>query len=709
MTAPGSSQVPAPGQGRATGTVPTADQGRATGTASITGTAHVTRSAHVIATAGHVDHGKSTLVRALTGIEPDRWDEEKRRGLTIDLGFAWTTLPSGREVSFVDVPGHERFLGNMLAGLGPAPVVLFVIAADEGWMPQSSDHRDAVAALGIRHGLIVVTRTDAAPEAVPAVVERARAEFAGTGLADAPAVAVSALHDAAPQNARRSAPARPDAERISTGLDALREQLDAVLADMPAPDPRARVRLWIDRAFSVSGSGTVVTGTLDQGSLRVGGELELASAAGARAGAAETRTGGTGARTGSASSGAEAGPRVGIRGLQTHNDSAEALRPVTRAAVNLRGVAAEEVHRGDALVTPGAWMLAGVIDVRRRSGEALDEAPLHLTVHVGTAAVQARLRPFDAEHARLTLERPLPLAVGDRMLLRSTGERAVLGGVDVLDVDPPELHRRGAARRRAAELAELDPEGDVAVEVRRRGAVPESVLLAMGIEVPAELPAGVVRLGETLLTDESRIREWARALKALVEREHEADALSRGVTGKAAADSLDLPELGAARSLLLGAVVRTAGLTVADGRIRARGAAADLGAAEGAVRTLEAGWRDRPFRAPEAHELRELGLGSRELAAAEQRGRLLRLGGRSGHGGAGTGGGTAKEGEGIVLGPTAPAQAMRLLAGLEQPFTTSQARQALDTTRRTVIPLLEHLDARGWTRRLDAGHREVVR
>ena len=180
---------------------------------------------HVVATAGHVDHGKSTLVRALTGIEPDRWDEEKQRGLTIDLGFAWTELPSGTHVAFVDVPGHERFLGNMLAGVGPAPVVCFVVAADEGWQEQSGDHRDAVAALGITHGLIVVTKADRAPERVDAVISRARSELAGTGLAEAPAVVVSAQR--------------------GTGLEAFRHALDAVLRDVPEPDPMARVRLWI--------------------------------------------------------------------------------------------------------------------------------------------------------------------------------------------------------------------------------------------------------------------------------------------------------------------------------------------------------------------------------------------------------------------------------------------------------------------------------
>ena len=172
----------------------------------------------VVATAGHVDHGKSTLVRALTGMEPDRWAEERRRGLTIDLGFAWTTLPSGRDVSFVDVPGHERFLGNMLAGLGPAPVVCFVVAADEGWQAQSSDHRDAIAAFGISHGVVVLTRSDRAPERAAEVLARVRAELAGTGLHDAPAVTVSAV--------------------AGTGLDELRRVLDQMWSLCRVPTPR---------------------------------------------------------------------------------------------------------------------------------------------------------------------------------------------------------------------------------------------------------------------------------------------------------------------------------------------------------------------------------------------------------------------------------------------------------------------------------------
>ena len=648
------------------------------------------KGSFVVATAGHVDHGKSTLVRALTGIEPDRWDEEKRRGLTIDLGFAWTTLPSGREVSFVDVPGHERFLGNMLAGVGPTPIVLFVVAADEGWMPQSDDHRDAIAALGIQRGLLIVTRADLARDSVPEVVARSRTELNGTGLADVEAVAVSGT--------------------TGEGLDALREALDRVLAEAPVPDTGARVRMWIDRAFSILGAGTVVTGTLGAGMLRPDDTLVLA--------------------------GENAHGTVTVRGLQSHDAAVDAVAPVTRAAVNLRGIAADDLGRGDVLLTPGAWTLTDIVDVRRTTGEDFDDAPRELAVHVGTAAVQARLRPLGTEHARLTLARSLPLTVGDRMLLRSTGSRAVRAGVQVLDVDPPELARRGDGRRRAETLAGMSAAGDLAHEVRRRGAVPVAVLTSRGIAVPGDsgdgsgqrgtqdrdpdpggLPDEIVRVRD-LLVDAERLESWARTLREAVVADHAEDPLSAGLTGKAAVDRMALPDLGGvegdgqqaarATSALLTAIVRKAGLIVEDGRIRSADAVRGMGAAEPAIQVLEKEWEGSPFRAPEARDLDRLKLGPREIAAAEKQGRLIRLGGLDARGGAGVRGGTAGQGDSILLGPKAPAQSMKVLAGLTQPFTTSEARRALDTTRRTVIPLLEHLDARGWTRRLDAGHREVV-
>ncbi len=593
---------------------------------------------YVVATAGHVDHGKSTLVRALTGIEPDRWAEERRRGLTIDLGYAWTTLPSGRDVAFVDVPGHERFLGNMLAGLGPAPVVMFVVAVDEGWRAQSDDHRDAVAALGIDAGLLVLTRADRAhADRVPEVEAQARAELVGTGLADAPAVVVSATR--------------------GTGLDALRAALDDVLAAQAAPAEQARLRMWVDRSFSVKGAGTVVTGTLATGRLAVGERLDVLGPSGMRA--------------------------ATVRGLESQGAPLDAVGPVSRVGVNLRGVSTDDVRRGDALVRPGTWLLGEMIDVRRVSGDALDQAPEHLTVHVGTAAVRARLRTFDAEHARLTLERALPLTVGDRLVLRDPGAR-IVGGAQVLDAEPPQLRRRGDAARRAAALRDLDPAGDLAVEVARRGAVPVEHLRRLGLALDP-VPPGVRVIAEWWL-DERQLTSWASRLAEAVAEVHESDPLAIGLSRGASRELLALPA-----DRLLDAVAAEAGLELDGGYVRAPGRAAGLGPAEAAVAELEARLAEQPFAAPEANDLAALGLGARELAAAERAGRLVRLGG------------------GVVLLPTAPALAMRTLAALDQPFTTSAARQALDTTRRVVIPLLEHLDARGWTRRLDAGHRQVVR
>lgn len=596
---------------------------------------------HVIATAGHVDHGKSTLVRALTGMEPDRWEEERRRGLTIDLGFAWTTLPSGREVSFVDVPGHGRYIRNALAGLATVPVVCFVVAADEGWSAQSSDHRDAVAALGIRHGLIVVTKADRAPDLVAATIERARSELAHTGLRDAPAVAVSAVQ--------------------GTGLDKLRQVLDDVLAETPAPDTGDRLRLWIDRSFSVSGAGTVVTGTLVAGTLTKGDRLVVVG------------------------QGRE--PReVVIRGLESRDAPADALQPMNRAAVNLRGVPAEDVERGQALIAPGAWLMATVVDVRRIGGVALDAVPAQLTVHVGTATVPARLRCFDAEHARIMLDWPLPLTVRDRLLLRDPARHVVLGGVSVLDPDPPRRLRRGDGARRGVALAAMPPEGDVLAKVASRGAVEVDDLRRIGLTVPDAAPPPEVRELSGWWVHLPTYDAWRREVRTLVENDAQRDQLTPGVSQGAVRDALGTPA-----AHFIDQLVADTGLEQHDGYVRLPRVRADLGRAEAGVAKLEARLLANPFLAPLAGDLAALGLGARELAAAERARRVLRLQG------------------GVVLLPSAPELAIRALAQLPEPFTTSQARQALGTSRRVAIPLLEYLDRRGLTRRIDDDHREVVR
>lgn len=594
----------------------------------------------MVATAGHVDHGKSTLIRALTGMEPDRWEEERRRGLTIDLGFAWTTLPSGREVSFVDVPGHQRFLANTLAGLGPAPVICFVVAADEGWQVQSGDHRDAIAALDIRHGLLVITKADRASDRVDAVIAQAREELAETGLHDAPAVVVSA--------------------NTGDGLAELRDVLDVVLARVPPPAAHARLRLWLDRSFTITGAGTIVTGTLTSGTVSRGDVLQLM-------GIDRIRT-------------------VTVRGLHSHGESRAGLVPVTRVALNLRAIAHEDVHRGDALLTPDVWLSTSAVDVRRTTGDPLTEVPTQLVAHVGTSAVPARLRIFDDDHARLVLDRPLPLMLGDRLVLRDPGSRRIVGGAEVLDADPPALRRRGDGARRAAALAEMRSGGDVSVEVARRGAVEEIRLRQLGLVGEDGAPPKGVRALGAWWVHQPTFEAWAQRLRTAVGELSQRDPLAGGLSRGAAADLLALPDV-----VLLDAVVREAGLEPAGGQIRLPGARLDLGPAEAAISELESRLTSAPFHAPEAYDLQSLSLGARELAAAERAGRLVRLR------------------DGVVLLPTAPSLAMRALSQLEQPFTTSQARQVLHTTRRVVIPLLEHLDARGWTRRIDAGHREVVR
>ncbi|HKU01992.1 MAG TPA: SelB C-terminal domain-containing protein, partial [Arthrobacter sp.] len=518
----------------------------------------------------------------------------------------------------------------------------FVVAADEGWQAQSSDHRDALAALGIDHGVVVLSRADRATEQqVADVLSRTRAELAGTGLRDAPAVVVSAID--------------------GTGLSELRSTLDDVLARVPAPATTGRVRLWVDRSFTITGSGTVVTGTLASGTLTQGDRLELL-------GHTDTRP-------------------VVVRGLQSRDTSYPSVEPVSRVALNLRDVAATDIRRGDALVSPGAWPSTAVVGIHRTTGVAYTDVPEQIMVHVGTASVPARLRPFGADHARLVLDRHLPLVLGDRLVLRDPGSRSVLGGARILDADPPALRRRGDGAHWAERLAGMDPAGDVLGEVAARRAVQSEHLRRLGVLSghDAKAPAGVQAIDDWWV-HAPVLEAWQQQLRGAVQALHERDALAPGLSMGAARDLLKLPD-----EKLLIHVIRGAGLEQDGGHVRLPGSEGNLGHIEPAIARLEGRLGVNAFHAPEADELAALGLGARELAAAERTGRILRLR------------------DGVVLLPTAPALAMRTLAGLEQPFTTSQARQALGTTRRIAVPLLEHLDERGWTRRLDAGHRTVVR
>jgi selenocysteine-specific elongation factor len=607
----------------------------------------------VVATAGHVDHGKSTLVRALTGMEPDRFEEERRRGMTIELGFAWTALPTGEVVAFVDVPGHERFVPTMLAGVGPVPAVLLVVAADEGWMPQTAEHVAALGALGVRHALLAVTRSDLADPAPVAADVRRRLE--GTPLAGLPAVAVSA--------------------RTGQGLDELRAALRDLVRALPPPDTAAPVRLWVDRSFSIRGSGTVVTGTLDAGTLRTGDALVvLAPGAAPR--------------------------RVQVRALESLGAGHDEVPAVARVAVNLRGTEREAVRRGDVLATPGTLEPTDVVDVRLDlqqepgAGPVPEPAgvPAQGVLHVGSAAAGVRVRLLDVAaagvlHARLRLDRPLPLAPRDVALLRDPGAHRVVARVTVLDTAPPELARRGAARARAAELAALHAAGAPhgAAVLAARGAVPATWFRATGATPPPDAVAA-----EGWLFDPAAADRWRSQLAAAVAAVRPVAGAEPGLPLDAARAALSASGPGGGPALpaevspaALGAALVRPPLAVRAGRVvDPRQAPALPAPVEAAVRALAGELAADPFAAPPADRLAALGLGRRELAAAERAGAVLRVA------------------EGVVLLPDAVERAAALLAALPQPFTTSEARQALATSRRVAIPLLELLDRRRVTTRL---------
>ena len=363
----------------------------------------------VVATAGHVDHGKSSLVLALTGTDPDRFEEEKRRGLTIDLGFAHMTLPSGEELSFIDVPGHVKFLRNMLAGVGGVTACVFVVAATEGWKPQTEEHLRILELLGIDSGLIALTKSDLVDDDLLELAQMDVADHvAGTFLADAPVIAVSAT--------------------TGNGLEGLRRELDALVARTDRAGDRGRPRLWIDRVFAAKGSGTVVTGTLTGGRIAVDQNMVAA-----------TR-------------------EVRIRAVQTAGRTVGEVGPGTRVAVNLAGVDHHDLRRGDALVAPAQWRLTDRFDASLHVLAALDHDLSRrgaFVAYIGSGEHPVRLRVLGTEtlapgadgSVRLFLPRPLPLLPGDRFVLRESGRDETVGGGEVLDIDPVMRASRAAPDR----------------------------------------------------------------------------------------------------------------------------------------------------------------------------------------------------------------------------------------------------------------------
>lgn len=457
---------------------------------------------HVIATAGHVDHGKSTLVKALTGVDPDRFDEEKERGLTIDLGFGVTQLPSGSSVSLIDVPGHIRFIKNMLAGVGSLKACIFVVAATEGWKPQSEEHLRILELLGVKHGIVALTKVNLCDEDL---VELAHIEvedhIAGTFLEGVPVIHIDALD--------------------GLGVNELRDALDDLLKILPISEDVNRPRLWIDRVFAAKGAGTVVTGTLTGGSLKVDDDLELLP---------HHR-------------------QVRIRSLQNHYAECFDLPPGSRCALNLSGVSHDELARGDVLVRNGQWHETTIFDASLRVLEQLDHSVSRkgaYVLYLGSGEHSVRMRVLGSNElmpgsdgtVRFYASTGLPLLPGDRFILRESGRSETIGGGEVLDVDP--------------QLTASEAEPDLSVErvIKERGWVEATELERLtGKKLPSDVGKWVVEpsvLRETL----ERIREEVALsgplgldLSQLDERDRAAAELLEDLKSSGgrllAADSLD--------------------------------------------------------------------------------------------------------------------------------------------------------------------------
>ena len=558
----------------------------------------------VVATAGHVDHGKSTLVRALTGMDPDRFAEEKARGLTIDLGFAWTTLPSGEEVALVDVPGHVRFIKNMLAGVGAVDACVFVVAATEGWKPQSEEHLRILELLGITAGVAVLTKAAAVDDDWREIVELDVSDrLAGTFLAG-PLVAVDPV--------------------AGLGLDEVRAALDELLARTPPPADRDRPRLWIDRAFAAKGSGTVVTGTLTGGHLREDDEVAVVPG----------------------------DHRARVRALQTLGRPQSEVGPGSRVAINLSGVSHDALARGQAVVRPGQWADAAMVDCSLTVLESLDHDVSRrgaYQAYLGSGEHSVKLRvlgdsslaPGASGAVRLHLPIALPLLPGDRYVLRESGRGETVGGGEVLDVAP------------VLPASKARPSRSVDRVIEERGWVDA-----------AELER---------LTGERR--EPNVGGRWVVDEATRADAVERLRTAIQAADAagVDVARLDDRERALIG---QLDGVTVDAGRARL-GAAAPALDGHPFVAALEAA----PFSPPDP---RAAGASPADVRQLVQQGLVV-------------------ERDGCYFAAAAIDEAARrvatLLARKPEGVTVAEVRDALGTTRKYLLPLLGHLDATGVTRR----------
>ena len=614
----------------------------------------------ILGTAGHIDHGKTTLVRALTGVDTDRLPEEKRRGITIDLGFAPLSLDDGSVVGVVDVPGHEAFVRTMVAGAAGVDVALLVIAADEGVMPQTREHLAILGLLGVRAGVIALTKRDLVEDDWLSLVrDDVRALCDGTPLAGAGIVAVSA--------------------NTGEGISELRAAISGAFAGVAARGDDDLFRLHVDRAFTVKGTGTVVTGTVWSGALAKDSTVRLMPA----------------------------GAMIRVRGLQAHGRAVDAVHAGDRAAIALAGVELERVERGTVLVQGAGWTASRVL---RADVALLDDAPRELgprsrvRLHLGTSEVSARLvveggvlRPGMRVPARVVLDAPVVARAGDRFVLRSASPSATLGGGVVTDpAAPPRARAHATQERGARELLVA-----LLAQAGAHGVTVDELPVRLGV-VPGAVP-GLVRLvkpwsvGSRLLATAQRDRLLELAIIATTEH-HATHPLDVGASLQAIRNGLRAPDEVATAAIAH--AVATGRLVVDAGVARLPGFSPTLTGAQSALgarflAALVAAGREPPSIDEAAAEL---GVDARALADVART--------------------VARTGQAVAVSPdryyaTAAVHGLLdvlrtgLAAGAE--LGPSDLRQLLGFSRKYLIPFVEFCDREGYTVRDAAGRRRLGR
>jgi selenocysteine-specific elongation factor len=650
---------------------------------------------HVIGTAGHVDHGKSELVKALTGIDPDRLQEEKDRGMTIDLGFAWMPLPSGKEISVVDVPGHEDFIKNMLAGVGGVELALLVVAADEGIMPQTREHVAILDLLGVASCVVAITKVDlidqvswGSPSEWLELVELEIDELLeGTSMAGAPVLPVSA--------------------HTGEGLSELVGALDSALDSLTPPAAGRHPRLPVDRVFTLTGFGTVVTGTLIGGTLSVGDEVEVVP------------------------------PRLSarIRGLQTHKRSLIGAEPGSRVAINLTGVDTDQVQRGHVVTHPGWLLPTRLVDVEVRILRDAPQSLVHnaqVTFFVGAAQTSARARVLGQEeippgavgYVQLRLSQHVALVARDRFILRRPSPAVTIGGGHVLDPHPGRQHRRfevGIVDRLRA-LSEGTPAEILLHQLGRLEPVMAQTLIEQSRlpdEVAADVLVALVAADEVLVLggeadqpEKRRAMSWSSLRRrmlisrtgwqklrdemlSLLSGHHQAHPLRRGMPREACRSQLQ----GRRRPIpgrVFDAIVAHA---ARDGAVVDGGAFLRLAEHRvtfspeqlAGVDSLLAQFDASPHSPPTAAQAQSA-VGEEVLNALLNQGRLVRVS------------------DDVLFASDAYAkmvgQVQRFVEE-EGSITVAQARDLFGSSRRYLLALLEHLDSEGVTRRV--GDKRVLR